>query len=89
MVVIPTNTPTPIPNLTQTPTNSSNSDKTKDNSTLTNSSGIADTEERNLRPLIIAIIIGSVVLVIGLYMIMVEIPYQRRKKAYYRKWNRK
>ncbi len=91
MVVIPTNTPTPIPNLTQSPTNSSNSDKnlSKDDSTLTNASGITNTEERNLRPLIIAIIIGSVVLVIGLYMIMVEIPYQRRKKAYYRKWNRK
>ena len=42
----------------------------------------ADTD---LRPVIIGIIAGAVVLAAGLYLVVVEIPYQKKKKAYYRK----
>ena len=89
-VVIPT--PTPIPTITQTPTTSSNSKNPtskEDDATLTNASNVTDTEGSNMRPLLIGIILFSIILIIGLYVIMVEIPYQRRRKAYYNKWNRK
>lgn len=86
IVVIPTNTP--IPSITQTPPSNSKTEPSDKNSTQTNSSNV-NTEETNLRPIIIIVIIITVVLIIGLYMIMVEIPYRKRRKAYYRKWNRK
>ena len=86
IVVIPTNTPTP--SITQSPTSDSKTDVSDKNSTQTNSSNV-NTEESNLRPIIIAIILLAVVIIIGLYIVMVEIPYRKRRKAYYRKWNRK
>ena len=90
VVVIPT--PTPIPTITENPTNgSASTSKTEPsdkNTTTTNSSNV-NKEDSNLRPIIIIIIVIAVGLIIGLYIFMVEIPYQRKKKAYYRKWKRK
>ena len=88
VVVIPTATPTPaITDTTTTPSNSKSESPEKD-STPTNTANI-NTEDSNLRGIIIAVIIIAVVLVIGLYIIMVELPYRKRKKAYCRKWKRK
>lgn len=41
--------------------------------------------DNDFRPLIIGGIVGICVLVIGFYLIIIELPYRRRKKEYYRR----
>lgn len=42
----------------------------------------ADTVDSDLRPLIIGIIVGVLVLIIGCYIVLIELPYRKKKKAY-------
>ena len=44
--------------------------------------------ERDNRPVIIGIIVGVVVLAAGFYIVLVEIPYRQKKKAYQKKYGR-
>lgn len=88
VVVIPTATPTPAITDATTTTSDSKSEALEKDSTTTNAVNVT-TEDSNLRGIIIAIIAIAVVLVISLYIIMVELPYRKRRKAYYRKWKRK
>ena len=46
---------------------------------------LGDDVDHDFRPLIIGGIVGACVLVLGLYLILIELPYRRRKKEYYRK----
>ncbi len=88
VVVIPTATPTPAITDTTTTPSASKSEPSEQDSTTTNVANI-NTEDSNLRNIIIVIIIVAVVIVIGLYIIMIELPYRKRRNDYYRKWNRK
>lgn len=57
---------------------------------LQNSGGTPRTEDSgSLKPVIIAIIVGCVVIGFSLYLIFVEIPYRRRRSSYLEKRNRK
>lgn len=42
-------------------------------------------EESDFRPFIIGSIVGAVILVVGFYLVLIELPYRRRKKEYYRR----
>jgi len=77
-IVVPTPTPTPLPE--EQPSASGN----EGNSEETNGS-VAGNDKR---PLIIGIIVGIVVLVSGFYIVLVEIPYRKKKKAYQKKYGR-
>ncbi len=46
-------------------------------------------ESGSLKPVIIGIIVGGLVLGLGLYIIFVEIPYRKRRSSYLEKRNRK
>jgi len=69
-------TPSPIPSENEDPSSS-----------LTPSDPVSsdDPAEKDYRPLIIGCIVGGIVLVVGFYLIFIEIPYRKRKKEYYRK----
>lgn len=85
IIVVPS--PTPVPSNTPVPTGSPD-----------NSSGVGSTEtstdvnaqdaENDLRPMIIGIIVGVVVLAGGFFIVLVEIPYRKKKKAYQKKYGR-
>jgi hypothetical protein len=75
--------PTPVP--TATPVPSLSPDESGDSTETSN--GSADAEDDN-RPLIIGIIVGVVVLAAGFYIVLVEIPYRKKKKAYQKKYGR-
>ena len=82
-IVVPS--PTPAPTATPVPTLSPDG---AGNSTETSTgTGLSDTEQDN-RPLIIGIIVGVVVLAAGFYIVLVEIPYRKKKKAYREKYGR-
>lgn len=70
----PTPTPTPVEEITPdpeaTPTAPASGDSPDDN---------------DFRPLIIGGIVAACVLVLGGYLVLIEIPYRKRKKEYYRK----
>lgn len=89
IIVIPS--PTPVPTATPVPENSLPDDasgsSSSENSAET-SSPVADDTNNDLRPLIIGIIVGAVVLAAGFYLVLIEIPYQKKKKAYQRKHGR-
>lgn len=80
-IVVPS--PTPVP--TATPIPSLSPDESGDSTETSN--GSADAEDDN-RPLIIGIIVGVVVLAAGFYIVLVEIPYRKKKKAYQNKYGR-
>lgn len=87
IVIQPSPTPTPEVTASSDSLNAVNTSGT----TLNTSSGQVDgttSETGDLRPLIIGIIVGAVVLAAGLYLVLIEIPYQKKKKDYYRKHNR-
>lgn len=91
IVVIPSPTPTPTP--TPVPTEALESSVNADafsNGAKDASSPIDDQsyEENDLRPMIIGIIVGAVILVVGLYLVLVEIPHQKRMQDYRRKHGR-
>ena len=82
-IVVPS--PTPVPTEAPKPTSSlDENNNSTETSTGTNSS---DTEHDN-RPVIIGIIVGVVVLAAGFYIVLVEIPYRKKKKAYQKKYGR-
>lgn len=56
---------------------------------LDNANEPVSSSSTNLKPLIIGIIFGIIVLGVGLYIRFVEIPYRRRKSAYNQKRARK
>lgn len=79
IIVVPSPTPTSTPVPTPVPDDST-SDKM---STEVNGT----TEENNdARPIIIGIIVGCIILVAGLYIVLVELPYRQRKKQYHKKY---
>ena len=89
VVVIPS--PTPVPTATPVPsmpeenrTNNTSDTQADDTSTSTNP---ADSDG-DLRPLIIGIIVGIVVLAAGLYLVLIEIPYRQKRKAHRQKYGR-
>ncbi len=83
-IVVPT--PTPVP--TATPVPALSPDGTGNSTETSTGTGLSDTEQDN-RPLIIGIIVGVVILAAGLYIVLVEIPYRKKKKAYREKYGRK
>ncbi len=77
-------TPTPTPEITEAP-----ADQTTAGVSGSNLSGTSETngqEKTDHRPLIIGIIAGSIVLVVGLYIVLIEIPYRQKRKAYDKKY---
>lgn len=91
IIIIPSPTPEPTqapPDVitsapTGTPDGSSSGDSTEASTDVTPT----DTEN-DLRPLIIGIIAGVVILSIGLYIVLVEVPYRKKKKAYREKYGK-
>lgn len=87
--------PTPVP--TETPASVTNAENTTGTGTtltgkdITVSSPVSGTEQTddNLHPLIIGIIAVAVILLAGLYIVLIELPYRKKKKAFYRKHGRK
>lgn len=90
IIVVPS--PTPAPTATPVPTEAPPEDTSSDDGSAEDSaqtsSPVADDSDGDLRPLIIGIIVGAVVLAAGLYLVLVEIPYQKKRKAYQRKHGR-
>ena len=88
-IVVPS--PTPVPTETPIPTSSpddnSNSTETSNESGSDSGAASADAPQDN-RPLIIGIIVGVVVLAAGFYIVLVEIPYRQKKKAYQKKYGK-
>lgn len=78
VIVVPS--PTPVPSNTPVPT------FTPDDST--DASYVSSDKEGDKRPLIIGVIVSTVVLAAGLYIVLVEIPYHKKKKAYRKKYGR-
>jgi len=85
IVVIPS--PTPTPTLTPVPTASAESNGTGD-SAETSTNLNSDNPEGDNRPLIIGIIVFLLVLAVGFYIVLVELPFRRKKKAYQKKYGR-
>lgn len=82
-IVVPS--PTPVPTATPIPTASP--DGTGNSTETSTGTDLSGTEQDN-RPLIIGIIVGVVVLAAGFYIVLVEIPYRKKKKAYREKYGR-
>lgn len=81
-IVVPS--PTPVPTATPVPTLSPDGD----DSSAQTGTDVSKAEQDN-RPLIIGIIVGFVVLAAGFYIVLVEIPYRKKKKAYREKYGKK
>lgn len=77
--------PTPVPTVTPIPTVVSSDSSTDSDSKAAISPSAAENSNNDLRPIIIGIIVGGIVLVVGLYLVIIEIPYQKKRKAYIRK----
>lgn len=82
-IVVPT--PTPVP--TSTPAPLSSPDESGNSAQTSTGTDSSDAGQDN-RPLIIGIIVGVVVLAAGFYIVLVEIPYRKKKKAYREKYGR-
>lgn len=82
-IVVPS--PTPIP--TEVPEPSGSPDNTGSSAETSAGAEPEDVTTDN-RPLIIGIIVGVVILVAGFYIVLVEIPYRKKKKAYQKKYGR-
>lgn len=89
IVVVPTATPTPTPTpeVTSVPADTSSSNIPSDEIS-TETSGSTSPQETDKRPLIIGIIVGTIVLAAGLYIVLIEIPYRKKKKAYQKKYGK-
>ncbi|MBP3610064.1 MAG: D-alanyl-D-alanine carboxypeptidase [Lachnospiraceae bacterium] len=89
--------PTPEPTQTPVPSNVPETASTADvqNSTPLTPAAAASSEpddtsaDGKLQPLIIGIITAVILLVAGIYIFLIELPYQKKKKAYYRNHGRK
>ncbi len=84
IVVVPS--PTPIPTVTSAPTVAVGT--SSDASAQTSVPANPTDAENDLRPIIIGIIVGAVILVAGLYLVLIEIPHQKKMRAYRRKHGR-
>ena len=82
-IVVPS--PTPVP--TEAPKPTSSPDESNDSAETSTGTDSTDAERDN-RPVIIGIIVGVVVLAAGFYIVLVEIPYRQKKKAYQKKYGR-
>lgn len=87
IIVVPS--PTSIPTETPVPSDSPASAPTNGDATETDTNPASSDTENDLRPMIIGIIVGSVILAAGFYIIFVEVPYRKKKKAYDKKYGRK
>ena len=86
-IVIPSPTPSPSP--TPVPLETSSPEPTGSDASTEVSTDINEEPlEKDNRPLIIGIIVGCVVLVAGFYIVLIEIPYRKKKKAYQKKYGR-
>lgn len=90
IIVVPSPTPTPTvaPEATLPPESSSDSTGTPSDSAQTSTKVTSPDHSEDNRPLIIGIIVGSVVLAAGLYIVLIEVPYRKKKKAYQKKYGR-
>ncbi|MBO5177703.1 MAG: D-alanyl-D-alanine carboxypeptidase [Lachnospiraceae bacterium] len=86
IIVIPS--PTPTPTLTPVPAASAENNGTGD-SAETSTNLNSDNPEGDNRPLIIGVIVFFLVLAIGFYIVLVELPFRRKKKAYQEKYGRR
>ena len=77
--------PTPVPTVTPIPTVTISDSPTDPDSLAAISPSATNESTNDLRPIIIGIIVGGIVLVVGLYLVIIEIPYQKKKKSYNRK----
>ncbi len=82
IIVVPS--PTPVPTATPVPTMSPNENPPED-AAETGSYGDSSDFSKDRRPLIIGIIVGAVILVAGLYLVLIEIPHQKKMKEYRRR----
>ena len=86
-IVIPSPTPTPTITPVSAETAGDTSEAGRSGNELPDTSASSDSAngKNDLRPLIIGIIVGAVILTAGLYLVVIEIPYQKKRKAYLRK----
>lgn len=85
VIVVPSPTPTATPTPTNTPVpTASLKDISDDDSAETGT----DIDNSDRRPLIIGVIVGAVILVAGLYLVLIEIPHQKKMKEYRRRHGR-
>lgn len=89
MIPSPTPSPTPTPITEPDSENELNSPKSPDHSSEEiSTSGSITGDEADRRPLIIGIIVASVVLVTGLYLVLIELPHRKKLKEYRRRHGR-
>ena len=90
IIVVPSPTPTPAidAQATLTPEQVSGSTKPSGDSAQVSTDGNISDSETDNRPLIIGIIVACVVLAAGLYIVLIELPYRKKKKAYQKKYGR-
>lgn len=85
IIVVPS--PTPVPS--NTPIPSGFPEHSSGDGSAETSTDINDPDKENdLRPLIIGIIVSVVILAAGFYIVLVEIPYRKKMKAYQKKYGR-
>ena len=90
-VVIPSATPSPLPTPVGDTTSESESGtpvNSTDSSEEVSTLGKVAQEETDHRPLIIGILVASIVLIVGLYLVLIEIPHQKRLRRYRRRYGR-
>lgn len=86
-IVIPSPTPSPTPTTAPTPTTSLKQTPVDDSEETSADSG-QSLASGDKRPIIIGFIVGAVILVAGFYIVLVELPYRKKKKDYQKKYGR-
>lgn len=86
VIVVPS--PTPVPTATPVPTVLPDGNQSSGDSKETSTGPHTNQEENDNRPLIIGVIVGVVILAAGFYIVLIEIPYRKKKKAYQRKYGK-
>lgn len=78
VIVIPS--PTPVPTNTPVPTAAKENSDLPAPSDNTSTSADASESPDDMRPLIIGIIVGLIILVVGLYLVLIEFPHRQNRK---------